>query len=89
MDHAKAMTSTLCDQLFKHFPGVNSIPYLDSDLHLFIYIATEQYTYNKFYDIIIDPNASRHSTVSYGQYLAYQKDHDISFNIETEATVYI
>lgn len=37
-------------------------------------IPTNWYLFDKFYEIMIDTNISKHFTVGYGQYMAYKKD---------------
>jgi hypothetical protein len=44
------------------------------DTDPFTYIIIDRYTSEVFYDIMIDSGAFTRSTVSYGQFLAYQKD---------------
>ena len=48
------------------------IDVIDYKQDLFIYITTERYTPKEFYSVIIDIGASKKSTISYRQYLAYK-----------------
>lgn len=77
---AEEMATTFTNKLFSHSfftiskisPNATYNNTIDSDC--FTYIATDQYLSDKFYRIMINTNASKHSTVSYGQYIAYIKD---------------
>ena len=41
------------------------ISFIDSNSNFFAYIITKQYTAKKFYDIMIDTNASKRFTIDY------------------------
>ena len=58
---------------------------MDRKQDLFIYIITECYTPKEFYGVIINTDASKKSTVGYGQYLAYKATNDYA-DINTTQT---
>ena len=47
----------------------------------FIYIITEHYTLKEFYNIIINTNTSKKSTIGYRQYLIYKTTTDNNTDI--------
>jgi hypothetical protein len=56
------------------------------NIDFFTYIIIDRYTFNVFYDIIIDSRASTRSIVDYEQYLAFIKNTSIDLNrAKTEA----
>lgn len=70
---AKTISIDLVNRFFKH-----AITEIDSDLECheldpFTYINSETYTSDKFYEIMIDMEASKQSTAGYRQYPAYKK----------------
>ena len=95
MDHAEIMISNLANRSFEHsLTGTGPVTYNDSiikaDSDPFIYVATERYTSDKFYGIMIDTGASKHSTAGYRQYLAYKKDNkDTSIDITKAGAVHV
>ena len=79
VEKAEEMATTLADRSFSHSlftigkvsPNATCNT-IDSDP--FAYIATDRYSSDKFYGIMIDTGASKHSTAGYGQYMAYTRD---------------
>ena len=85
VEKAEKMATNLANRSFSHFfitIGNISPNYINSanaacdtiDINLFAYIATNRYLFDKFYAIMIDTGASKHSIVSYGQFMAYTRD---------------
>lgn len=64
---------TIGNVLPNHISSTNTA-YDISDINLFAYIVTNQYSSDKFYEMMIDTNASKHSIVGYEQFMAYIRD---------------
>src|ERR1700734_1766123 len=58
----------------------------DYKQNLFAYITTERHTPKKFYGVIINIDASKKSTVGYGQYLIYKTTTDNNMDINITQT---
>lgn len=82
---AEEMATNLANRSFSHslftisnvlLNYMNSVypAYDPIDTNLFAYIATNQYLSDKFYQIMINTSASKHSTASYGQLMAYTRN---------------
>ena len=56
---------------------------IDHKQDLFAYITIKHYTPKEFYSVIIDINASKKSTVGYGQYLIYKTTISNNMDINT------
>lgn len=50
------------------------IAYKIIDTNSFAYITTNQYSFDKFYGIMIDTSASKHFRAGYGQFMIYIKN---------------
>ena len=79
------MATNLANRLFSHpfITIVNVLPnhinfaYVNCEIinrNLFAYIIIDQYSSNKFYEIIIDTGIFKHSTAGYGQFIAYTRN---------------
>ena len=77
------MITDLNNRAFEHFLIHDTSTTNMKNSNLFVYIATERYSAAKFYEIMIDMSASRHSTTKYNQYLTYEKYHD-DISIDTQ-----
>ena len=54
----------------------------------FAYVIDDRYSFSQFHEVMINIEASKHSTADYGQYLAYQKYiEDTSINAEKARAV--
>src|SRR6266567_8917936 len=60
-----------------------STPIIDYKQDPFIYITIERYTPKEFYGVMIDTGASKKSTTSYRQYLAYKTTTNNNTDINT------
>ena len=85
VEKAEEMATNLADRSFSHSLttiGNVSPNHINSanaaceiiDTNPFAYIATDRYSSDKFYGIMIDTGASKHSTAGYGQFMAYTRD---------------
>lgn len=60
------------------------------DTNPFAYIATNRYSSDKFYGIMIDTGASKYSTAGYGQYMAYTRDiKDTAIDIAKAGAIHV
>ena len=91
--NADTMATDLTNRAFTHSIKLVSdftinvdtkISIVDPNTDPFAYIATERYTANEFYGIMIDTGASKRFTVDYGQFLTYSKDNNGQIFINTE-----
>ena len=69
--------------------NTNPTAYHNNNLDPFAYIATSQYTSNKFYKVIINIRALKRSTAGYRQYLAYRKIYNTVINTSKASTINI
>ncbi len=59
-----------------------------SDINLFAYIATNQYSSDNFYEIIIDTGIFKYFITDYGQFMTYTRDiKDTTINIANTGTI--
>lgn len=65
VSHAELMTAELINKFFMHFLSINSSSNVVIDFDSFSYIIIERYTCKKFYDIMINTDASKYSTTKY------------------------
>ena len=98
IQNADAMITNLINRAFTHSIGMifnhiinvntknvdTEISIIDSNSNFFVYIVTERYTVKRFYNIIIDTNASKHFTIDYEQFLIYNKNNNEQIFINTK-----
>lgn len=64
---------TIGNVLLNHINSVNAA--CDTiDTNIFAHIASNWYLSNKFYEIMINTNASNHFIAAYGQFITYKRD---------------
>ncbi len=95
MEKAEEMAITLANRLFNHslFTIGKVLPNaicntIDSDL--FAYIAINQYSSDKFYEIMIDTGISKHSIAGFRQFMAYIRDiKDTTIDIAKASAIHV
>ena len=83
IQHKKAINTVtnLADQSFTYIiTNTNLTVYYNNNSDLFTYIAISQYTFNKFYRVIINTKTLKRLIVGYEQYLTYRKTHNTVIN---------
>lgn len=60
--------------------GINNELIIAKSTNPFAYINIERYTSKKFYNVMINTGASRHSTAGYNQYLTYKTIENVNIN---------
>ena len=93
LQHAKIMTINLNQCVFEHGLGIN-IEFLNAfhDFEasdFFAYVVSDRYISNEFYEIMIDTDASKYSTVDYEQYFAYKTIYDVNIDSSKAETIYV
>jgi hypothetical protein len=59
-------------------------------IDLFIYMIIDRYIFERFYELMIDSEASKTFTAKYKQYLAYHKDNkDDVINISKTKAIHV
>ena len=94
LQNAEMMIINLNQRVFKHGLEIISIEFLtfhESEAsNPFAYVVSDRYTSDEFYEIMIDTNASKYSTVGYGQYLAYKAiNDDATINSTKAGAIYV
>ncbi len=101
VEKAEEMATNLADRSFSHSfitignVSPNHISLANaacdmSDTNLFAYIATDQYSFDKFYRIMIDTGASKHSSADYGQLMTYTRDiKDTTIDIAKASAIHV
>ena len=89
MKDVESMLSNLINRSFEHSLIDQAFQFVENEVqNSFVYVVDDRYSFSQFHEIMIDIEASKHSTTNYDQYLAYQKyiEHT-SINIEKAKTV--
>ena len=80
--------TNLADQSFIYtITKINPTAYYNNNLDLFTYIIISQYTFNKFYRVMINTGALKRLIVDYRQYLAYRKIYNAIVDILKASTI--
>ncbi len=101
MEKAEEMATNLTERSFSHSlitignvsPNHISLAHATcdmSDTNLIAYSAIDQYSFDKFYGIMIDTGASKHFTAGYGQFMTYTRDiKDTTIDIAKAGAIHV
>ena len=91
LQDAEIMIINLNQRAFKHGLKITE-PLTSHDTETsdpFAYVISDRYISNEFYEIMIDTDASKYSTVDYEQYLAYKTIHEVNIDSTKARTIYV
>ena len=97
LQHAEIIIANLNQRAFEHGLGIINTESLNAfhDFETFetsdpfAYVVSDRYISDEFYGIMIDTDASKYSTVDYGQYFAYKAIYDVNIDFFKTETIYV
>ena len=92
LQHAKIMIINFNQRVFEHELGIIESLNKFHDFETsdsFAYVISDRYISNEFYEIMIDTDVFKYSTVDYEQYLVYKAIYDVNIDFFKTEAIYV